>query len=65
MAQAIHPTPARIRWSCGRKRRFNSYREADKVAGAMRRRDHDDSVAAYFCAFCGGFHVGHQRGGSR
>lgn len=65
MAPAFYPSPARIRWACARKVRFNSWREADKVAGAMRRRDDDETVHAYFCRFCGGFHVGHQRGGSR
>jgi hypothetical protein len=54
---------ASVRWSCARKHRFTSYREADKVAARMRRRD-DEPMVAYGCRFCGGWHVGHERTGT-
>lgn len=54
--------PASIRWSCVRKRRFSSYRLAEKIAAKMRRRD-EEAMQVYGCKPCGGWHIGHRSDG--
>lgn len=51
--------PASVRWSCVRKRRFSSYRLAEKIAAKMRRRD-EEEMQVYACKPCGGWHIGHR-----
>lgn len=45
------------RRSCDGKQRFVSWLKSGRFAKRMRRR-HDEIFVAYYCKFCGGFHVG-------
>lgn len=56
--------PVDPRWSCARKRRFESARAAEKAANRLER-ERMEPWNAYGCDHCGGWHIGHDRLRSR
>jgi hypothetical protein len=43
--------------SCGRKNRYGSQEEADKIAG-NRSKAAGHEIHGYFCTYCAGYHIG-------
>jgi hypothetical protein len=55
-------TPEEIKArSCDGKRRHDSYAAARVAVIRLARQNHDETIHAYKCVHCGGWHVGHRR----